>query len=116
MACARGCCPSPRDHYKSIRLGAKATPTKASAQETIATEERQKRWDRDMPAYARLRAEGLQPPQIDGSAELEAKARSKTEVEMGEIMEGEGKRFAEVNDMIQTGEKIDVKELLTSAG
>jgi hypothetical protein len=29
-------------------------------------------WQRDMPAYARLRRDGIQPRSIDGSAELEA--------------------------------------------
>ena len=32
----------------------------------------ERRWQKDMPAYARLRADGLQPRHIDGSAELEA--------------------------------------------
>jgi hypothetical protein len=30
-------------------------------------------WDKDMPAYARLRSDGIQPRHIDGSAELEAR-------------------------------------------
>lgn len=41
------------------------------------------RWAKDMPAYRRLREDGLQPPRIDGCAELEAKASEKTQVEMG---------------------------------
>lgn len=43
------------------------------------------RWAKDMPAYARLRANGLQPKQINGCAELETRAKSQTEVEMGHI-------------------------------
>lgn len=41
------------------------------------------RWDKDMPAYKRLRRDGLQPPHIDGCAELEAKAETPTQVQTG---------------------------------
>jgi putative FmdB family regulatory protein len=40
-------------------------------------------WDRDMPAYKRLRHDGHQPPAIDGSATLESQASSAFEVETG---------------------------------
>ena len=40
-------------------------------------------WDRDMPAYKRLRREGHQPPSVDGCADLEARARSPFEIETG---------------------------------
>jgi hypothetical protein len=32
----------------------------------------ERRWQQDMPAYARLRADHIQPRSVDGSAELEA--------------------------------------------
>lgn len=38
---------------------------------------------KDMAAYARLRADGQQPAQIRGCAELEAKADMQIELEMG---------------------------------
>lgn len=44
------------------------------------------RWDRDMPAYHRLRMNGLQPKQIDGCAELESRANSQLEVELGDTL------------------------------
>lgn len=47
----------------------------------------EKRWERDMPAYQRLRRNGLQPKSIDGSAALEQRAKSQTEVEMGHIFD-----------------------------
>ena len=50
------------------------------------TTEREKRWDRDIPAYRRLRHNGLQPKGIDGSAALEARANDQFEVEMGHIV------------------------------
>ena len=36
-----------------------------------------------MPAYKRLRADGLQPPSVDGAAELERKATEPIQVTMG---------------------------------
>lgn len=42
--------------------------------------EMERRWSKDMPAYRRLRDQGLQPRQIDGCAELEATANSELEV------------------------------------
>jgi hypothetical protein len=44
-------------------------------------------WHRDMPAYQRLRRNGLQPPQINGSAKLEATANSQLEIEMGDLVD-----------------------------
>lgn len=65
----------------SPAISVSATPSKAAeAHEIIA---REAGWDRDMPAYKRLRNEGLQPPHIAGCAELEAKADYRTEIEMG---------------------------------
>lgn len=45
----------------------------------------ERRWQRDMPAYKRLRDSGLQPKAIDGSADLETRASTQIEVEMGHI-------------------------------
>lgn len=44
---------------------------------------KEKRWDSDLPAYKRLRRNGVQPKGIDGSARLEAKANETIEVESG---------------------------------
>lgn len=43
-------------------------------------------WDKDMPAYQRLRRNGLQPKQINGCAEIEKTANSQLEVEMGDVL------------------------------
>jgi hypothetical protein len=45
-----------------------------------------KRWEADMPAYKRLRRNGIQPPRIDDSAALESRATDQFEVEMGKIV------------------------------
>lgn len=42
---------------------------------------REARWNRDIPAYQRMRAKGMQPPQIDGSAALEDKADDQLDID-----------------------------------
>ena len=63
-----------------------AIPGGARNQETVRINQTDKRWDKDMPAYKRLRNNGLQPKRIDDSAELEARATDQFEVEMGKIV------------------------------
>lgn len=48
--------------------------------------ERERQWDKDMPAYKRLRHNGLQPRKIDGCAALESQATDKLEVQMGGLI------------------------------
>lgn len=45
--------------------------------------DRDRRWDKDMGAYSRLRKDGVQPNQIDGSADLETKATDDVEITYG---------------------------------
>lgn len=79
MTCARGCCASPSEHYRSLSLGS-PTPEAASTNRFEAA------LDRDRPAYKRLRAEGLQPARLKGAAELEKRAGSRFEIETGRIL------------------------------
>jgi predicted nucleic acid-binding Zn ribbon protein len=41
------------------------------------------RWSKDMPAYKRLRRDGMQPPAIDGAARVETLASNEFEVRDG---------------------------------
>lgn len=67
----------------NVRVGANTTTTGGKrVSEVNATE---KQWNRDMPAYKRLRADGLQPKRIDGAAEVERKAKETWQVETGII-------------------------------
>ena len=68
-----------REHLLGIAVSASAIPSRRSFAMSKVTQERQ--WDRDMPAYKRLRANGLQPRQIDGSALVEKMATSESQVE-----------------------------------
>jgi hypothetical protein len=74
---------------QNISFGSGTAPTRRAGAEVV--EAREKRWNKDMPAYKALRAQGLQPPRIDGSAELMAKAETRFEVESGKIMPGQAK-------------------------
>lgn len=66
-----------------VRMGMNTTTTRGQQVEGINKTE--KGWQKDMPAYKRLRQNGLQPKSIDGSAELEKKAKHEWQVETGII-------------------------------
>lgn len=97
MTCPSGCCPSYRDHLLSIGVAASAMPTRSPEVARIATKEDQ--WSRDHAAYRRFRREGLQPRTIDGAANVESKAETKSEVESGIILESRVQR-AQVKDIL----------------
>lgn len=84
MACGKGCCKTQREHWLSIGISANALPTRKKAVRAINNTEAT--WDKDMPAYKRMRGAGLQPKSIDGAAEIESKATDPMEVEMGRLM------------------------------
>lgn len=64
-----------------VAFGADAMPSRK--RHAARTNAKERRWDKDMAAYKRLRADGLQPAQIDGSAKMEAKAEDRVQVETG---------------------------------
>lgn len=72
-----------------------------TGQAAIDADAREKRWDKDMPAYKRFREKGYQPPGIDGCDYLEATAKSDIWVKSGGRMKYsdatvyEGKQQAE---------------------
>lgn len=57
--------------------------TTSRGKEIAAINKTERQWNVDMPAYKRLRREGLQPKRIDGAAEVEKKAEHKFQVETG---------------------------------
>lgn len=76
-------------------LDASARPTSRGTQRAMQINALEKQWDKDLPAYKRLRAHGFQPPSTDGCADLEARATTAFEIEAGEIMEGQEKDINE---------------------
>lgn len=83
MSCARGCCDTPRDHYLSIGISSAAMPSRQGARYATARSKAESQLSKDLVAYKSLTESGVQPPQIDGCAELQAKAETKHEVEAG---------------------------------
>lgn len=65
----------------TVMVAPSATPTRSPHAAEVKA--REARWGRDMPAYKRLRKNGQQPRCIDGCAELESKAASAAEIELG---------------------------------
>lgn len=46
----------------------------------------EQRMEKDLPAYAALRKQGLQPPRTKHAAELATRANSQLEIEMGKLI------------------------------
>lgn len=63
----------------SVGFGAAAMPTRRA--DTAAIAAREKRWDRDIPAYRSMRAQGLQPQSVDGAHHTMVTATSREQVE-----------------------------------
>lgn len=70
--------------WTSVSVAPSATPSRKGGAEAARVNAKEKEWARDMRAYKAIRAQGLQPPQIDGSARLEG-ATDKFEVEAGHV-------------------------------
>jgi len=66
----------------TVSVAPSATPSRQSAHAKWA-KRKDKEWATDMAAYKRLRNDGLQPRQIDGSADLEAKSTEPEHVATG---------------------------------
>lgn len=77
-------CREGRGCIRSVTFSQDGMPTRHP--KTIATNQMEARWHKDMGAYHRLRMNGLQPKQIDGCAELESRANSQLEVELGDTL------------------------------
>lgn len=71
-----------------VRMGMNTTTTRG--QVVGETNAREKRWNEDMPAYKRLRKQGLQPRSVDNSAFIEKHAEHKWQVEGAAALASEG--------------------------
>lgn len=72
-----------------LRIGAgvniSATALETKGRPVRAVDQKEARWDRDMPAYKRMRDRGLWPDQIDGSAALEDRAGDQFDVKYDKL-------------------------------
>lgn len=89
----------------SVQLNPGAVNSNPKFQEVEA---REKRWDKDMPAYKRLRDQGYQPKGIDGAAALERDATTRFEIESGTAYRGKGKMVEEAVNFVEdlTGKSV----------
>lgn len=62
-------------------MDSSCTPNRKS--HAFGVNQTEARWDKDMAAYKRLRADGVQPRNIDGSAVVEQRAEHAYQVETG---------------------------------
>lgn len=81
-------------HMASPAIAADALPNKRHGVRAINA--REKRWDEDMPAYYRLRKEGLQPRSVDGARMVEQNATDPLEVAVGRPL---GEHLGEAKEM-----------------
>ena len=88
------------DAVRSIGFGVGTMPTRHPGSQAV--EAREKRWEKDMPAYKRMRQQGLQPKTIDGSAHIEAKAETRFEVESGQVLPGQAKKIETAVNAIES--------------
>lgn len=89
----------------SVQLSAGAANSNPKFQEILA---REKRWDKDMPAYKRMRDQGYQPKGIDGAYALERDSSTRFEIESGTSYKGKGKMVQEAVNFVEdmTGKSV----------
>lgn len=63
----------------SVAFSAKALVTRSP--EVVAAAAREKRWDKDIPAYKALRKDGLQPKTSEGAHELMTTSDTREQIE-----------------------------------
>lgn len=75
-------------YYGDVVIAASCMPTRSDIN-FDKSHKKEALQSKDMAAYKRLRKEGIQPKQIDGSANMESNARSKYEITAGTLLQGE---------------------------
>lgn len=87
MSCPSFCrepdCTLPYGKHMSFHIAAAARPTSGRSLSVQRIDQKEAEWSRDGDAYKRLRHEGLQPPKIDGSHNLERDAKVPEQIEFG---------------------------------
>ena len=79
MSCARGCCTSQADHFRSVAVAPKMREVGRGHQADTALEY-------DRAAYKAMRRQGLQPPQMRGAYDLARRATSEAEIQLGRVV------------------------------
>ena len=97
----RGCGGVVRKYFGHVQFAPSATPSRGNIDWGV-TKRNEKNKEADMAAYKRLRAEGLQPPSINGSSQLEKHAGASHEVQAGQVLTKKGRKRKEaaLNDVL----------------
>lgn len=81
-----------RKYFGDVYIAASATPTRGmhdgKAIDWAGSKAKERDKERDMAAYKRLRSEGIQPKNIDGSAKMEREALTSHEIKAGTLLQG----------------------------
>ena len=81
-----------RKYFGDVYIAASATPTRGmhdgKAIDWSGSKAKERAKERDMAAYKRLRSEGIQPKNIDGSAKMEREALTSHEIKAGTLLQG----------------------------
>ena len=84
----------------TVTCDSSTRPTANVSQQALTINAREARWNKDLPAYKRMRDAGLQPKSTEGAARIEREATSRFEVESGQIIPHAEKKIAQAIDMI----------------
>lgn len=102
-------CKEGRGCIRGVKFGRTNLPS-ARNQAVTKIVKTDAQWDKDMPAYKRLRHNGIQPKRIDDSAELETRADEQYEVEMAQLVPKHARaRVEEGLAIVQQMEQADNK-------
>ena len=96
-----GCGEAVRKYFGHVQFAPSANPSRGNIDWGV-TKRNERNKEADMAAYKRLRAEGLQPPSIDGSSRLEKHAGASHEVQAGQVLTKKGRKRKEaaLNDVL----------------
>lgn len=107
MPCARGCCESQAEHFRSLKLNPRLRGTGSHHHRDFQV-------DADRDAYRAMRRQGLQPPHLTGAYDLQRRATTEAEIRLGTVVKDDptgqrrGRRYLEnlldISDNGMTGQ------------
>lgn len=89
----------------SVSFSSSAMPTRKGSAETIATNQREARWHKDIPAYQSLVKNGVQPRTIDGCHDVAQSTAEKFEIATGVAVPGKAAKQRTRDTLIELGHK-----------
>jgi len=87
-----------------VNISASALATKGAP--VTAIDKREGEWQKDIPAYRRMRRKGMQPKGIDGSAKLEDRVGDQFDVNYRDVMDRTGATRERVMEGVEQAAEI----------